>query len=183
MIRKVTTAVGVVVLGAAWAMAPAAAEDLKNKAERAKDKVEDKAERAGEKVESKTERAKDSLERTTEKAKDKLEAAGDKVADKARQAKASIKHTMDTAQTKNVQQALRDKGHDPGPIDGIMGPRTRGALQDFQKAQGLPVSGRLDDQTIAKLEISATPDQRMSDQTTPSASPRTAPQTERRQKP
>jgi peptidoglycan hydrolase-like protein with peptidoglycan-binding domain len=29
-----------------------------------------------------------------------------------------------------MQTALKDKGHDPGPVDGIMGPRTRAALRD-----------------------------------------------------
>jgi len=32
---------------------------------------------------------------------------------------------------KNIQQALKDLGFNPGPIDGIVGPRTRGAAQDY----------------------------------------------------
>ncbi len=32
---------------------------------------------------------------------------------------------------REVQQALRDAGYDPGPIDGIMGPRTRSALRTY----------------------------------------------------
>jgi Putative peptidoglycan binding domain len=32
---------------------------------------------------------------------------------------------------REVQQALRDAGYDPGPIDGIMGPRTRSALRRY----------------------------------------------------
>ena len=31
-----------------------------------------------------------------------------------------------------LQQALRDQGHDPGPVDGIAGPRTYAALLAFQ---------------------------------------------------
>jgi peptidoglycan hydrolase-like protein with peptidoglycan-binding domain len=46
-------------------------------------------------------------------------------------------------EVKAVQEALRDNGQDPGPIDGIMGPRTKAALKDFQRAQGLPETGQL----------------------------------------
>jgi peptidoglycan hydrolase-like protein with peptidoglycan-binding domain len=52
-----------------------------------------------------------------------------------------------------AQQALKDKGHDPGTIDGQMGPRTRAALADYQKAEGLKQTGRLDDETRTKLGI------------------------------
>lgn len=57
-------------------------------------------------------------------------------------------------QVKSVQQALQDKGHDPGPIDGVMGPKTMAALRAFQKDQKLPETGRLDDQTRGKLGVS-----------------------------
>ena len=50
-----------------------------------------------------------------------------------------------------LQQALKDNGHDPGPIDGVTGPRTVSALKAYQKAQGLEATGRLDDATRAKL--------------------------------
>jgi peptidoglycan hydrolase-like protein with peptidoglycan-binding domain len=55
-----------------------------------------------------------------------------------------------------AQQALKDKGHDPGAIDGIMGPKTESALRDFQTAQGISASGTLDSQTLAALNGSAT---------------------------
>jgi len=35
-----------------------------------------------------------------------------------------------------LQLRLRDAGFDPGPFDGVMGPQTKKALQDFQAAQG-----------------------------------------------
>ena len=55
---------------------------------------------------------------------------------------------------KAIQKALQDKGMDPGPIDGIMGPKTTDALKAFQKDQKLTESGRLDDQTRDKLGVS-----------------------------
>jgi peptidoglycan hydrolase-like protein with peptidoglycan-binding domain len=41
---------------------------------------------------------------------------------------------------KQLQQALKDKGFDPGPIDGIKGPRTEAAIQQAQAA-GVTVPG------------------------------------------
>ena len=52
-----------------------------------------------------------------------------------------------------VQQALKDKGHDPGKVDGKMGPRTSAMLADYQKAEGLKVTGQLDNETRGKLGL------------------------------
>ncbi|RUM67994.1 MAG: hypothetical protein DSZ05_01815 [Sulfurospirillum sp.] len=41
----------------------------------------------------------------------------------------------------NVQEALQERGFNPGPIDGIYGPRTRAALHKFQRANHLAVGG------------------------------------------
>jgi peptidoglycan hydrolase-like protein with peptidoglycan-binding domain len=56
-------------------------------------------------------------------------------------------------QVKAVQQALKDKGHDPGDIDGVMGPKTQAALRDYQQKEGLKATGRLDAETSAKLGV------------------------------
>jgi peptidoglycan hydrolase-like protein with peptidoglycan-binding domain len=58
-------------------------------------------------------------------------------------------------QVKAVQQALKDKGHDPGDVDGVMGPKTRGALKDFQKKEGMKDTGRIDQETMTKLGVEA----------------------------
>ena len=60
------------------------------------------------------------------------------------------------AEIVKVQQALKEKGHDPGPVDGILGPSTRAALQAFQKSEGLDPSGRLDRGTLEKLGVQLT---------------------------
>jgi hypothetical protein len=41
------------------------------------------------------------------------------------------------------QRLLADLGFDPGPIDGIMGPRTSAAIENFQAAQNVEVTGRM----------------------------------------
>ena len=56
---------------------------------------------------------------------------------------------------REAQQALQQKGFDVGPIDGIMGPKTSAALREFQQAQGLKTSGRLDQQTLSALDVQA----------------------------
>jgi hypothetical protein len=40
-----------------------------------------------------------------------------------------------------IQEALNAAGHDAGPSDGQMGPRTRAAIESYQRANGLPVDG------------------------------------------
>lgn len=40
-----------------------------------------------------------------------------------------------------LQQALTDAGYTPGPVDGIVGAGTRGALRAWQRDQGLPADG------------------------------------------
>ncbi len=52
-----------------------------------------------------------------------------------------------------MQQKLKDSGYDPGPIDGVMGPQTAAALKEYQKTEGLRVTGQADAQTLGKLGI------------------------------
>jgi peptidoglycan hydrolase-like protein with peptidoglycan-binding domain len=50
-----------------------------------------------------------------------------------------------------VQLALEDSGFDPGPIDGILGPKTREAIKKFQIKNDLEPTGEIDEQTINRL--------------------------------
>jgi peptidoglycan hydrolase-like protein with peptidoglycan-binding domain len=52
-----------------------------------------------------------------------------------------------------VQKSLTDKGYDAGPADGILGPRTRAGIRQYQTAEKLPVTGRLDADTAGKLGV------------------------------
>jgi peptidoglycan hydrolase-like protein with peptidoglycan-binding domain len=54
---------------------------------------------------------------------------------------------------KQIEQALKDRGHDPGAIDGVMDQQTRDALMAFQKSNDLPTTGRIDEQTAQKLGV------------------------------
>ena len=52
-----------------------------------------------------------------------------------------------------VQEKLRELGFDAGPPNGDFGAKTQTALGQFQLANGLPVSGQLDDRTLAELGV------------------------------
>ncbi len=43
---------------------------------------------------------------------------------------------------RDAQQALKDKGFDPGPVDGVNGPATRAAVKKYQAQQNISADGR-----------------------------------------
>ncbi|MDQ6860135.1 MAG: peptidoglycan-binding protein [Verrucomicrobiota bacterium] len=51
----------------------------------------------------------------------------------------------------NVQRALQRQGYYRGSLDGTYGPMTRRALLDFQRDNGLPHSGQIDEDTLGAL--------------------------------
>ena len=48
---------------------------------------------------------------------------------------------------KDIQIALKNAGYDPGSTDGKMGKKTRTAIKDFQKANGLDADGKVGKKT------------------------------------
>ena len=52
-----------------------------------------------------------------------------------------------------AQESLHEKGYYNGSIDGIIGPATRKAIREYQKAEDLPMNGKLDAQTAARLGV------------------------------
>jgi peptidoglycan hydrolase-like protein with peptidoglycan-binding domain len=59
---------------------------------------------------------------------------------------------LTTAKIIQIQRALKAAGYDPGPIDDIIGPRTRAKLLEYQKAKGLP-QGNLNIETLRSLGV------------------------------
>ncbi|HET7344039.1 MAG TPA: peptidoglycan-binding domain-containing protein [Methylomirabilota bacterium] len=148
--KKFTIAACAIALAVAWTAAPvfAADESMKDKAKDAMDTAKDKVGNAWDKTKEKASEAKDKVK---EKVSGKKAGGGD---------------------VRTAQQGLKDKGFDPGPIDGRMGPRTKAAITDFQKKENLKVTGRLDKDTKARLMASGTSTSSTAT-TTPSASPST----------
>ncbi len=52
-----------------------------------------------------------------------------------------------------IQRALKTKGYNPGPIDGVIGWETMRAVKAFQKANNLPTDKYLNIQTVKALGI------------------------------
>jgi peptidoglycan hydrolase-like protein with peptidoglycan-binding domain len=53
---------------------------------------------------------------------------------------------------RQLQQALKGLGYDPGPLDGHFGSRTEAAVKAFQKAQGIAVDGIVGDITWLNID-------------------------------
>jgi peptidoglycan hydrolase-like protein with peptidoglycan-binding domain len=56
-----------------------------------------------------------------------------------------------------VQEHLKAAGFDPGPIDGMFGPRLKAALRQYQAVHGLRVTGMLDEATRKSLSVETNP--------------------------
>jgi peptidoglycan hydrolase-like protein with peptidoglycan-binding domain len=54
---------------------------------------------------------------------------------------------------RQAQQSLKDKGYDPGPVDGVEGPRTREAARQYQQKENVDEGGRLGPQTMNHLGV------------------------------
>jgi len=60
---------------------------------------------------------------------------------------------LNREKVRELQKTLNDKGFAAGPVDGIVGPKTRNAIQSFQKQEGIAASGKPDKQTLDALDI------------------------------
>jgi peptidoglycan hydrolase-like protein with peptidoglycan-binding domain len=53
---------------------------------------------------------------------------------------------------RQLQQALKDLGYDPGAVDGQFGSRTEAAVRAFQSAKGIDVDGIVGDVTWLNID-------------------------------
>lgn len=63
---------------------------------------------------------------------------------------------VSSSEMKQVQEKLKSEGLYKGQIDGIEGPETKQALEQYQKQQNLQQTGSLDQETLDKLGVSQT---------------------------
>ena len=54
-----------------------------------------------------------------------------------------------------VQSALKAKGFDPGPIDGVFGPKTAAAIKKMQASVSIPTTGVIDYGVLSTLRVQA----------------------------
>jgi len=67
--------------------------------------------------------------------------------------------TEQDSRGKDIQTALKNAGFYAGAIDGKVGPKTKKAIEDFQKTHGLKVDGKVGPKTWAELEKYLVPQQ------------------------
>lgn len=60
---------------------------------------------------------------------------------------------QDAATVSRAQARLLELGYRIGKADGVLGPKTRGALKEYQRSKGLAESGALDQATLAALGL------------------------------
>lgn len=61
------------------------------------------------------------------------------------------------AEVEALQRALAAKGIDPGPVDGVFGPKTEDAVRRFQQSNALQADGIAGPHTMAVLEDDSGP--------------------------
>ncbi|MCP5244007.1 MAG: peptidoglycan-binding protein [Burkholderiales bacterium] len=131
-------------------------------------------------IDSATEAASDSINTVTEKTRettDKMLGAAGEMVDDAEKAVGEVREdTIETLEAtivepaaevfedsqevvaatpelmRRVQQALANAGYNPGPIDGISGPRTLTAIKNFQQDNNLAAGG-LTKETLRTLGV------------------------------
>jgi peptidoglycan hydrolase-like protein with peptidoglycan-binding domain len=167
--NKLLTTACALAMGIAWGAAPAIAqESTKDKVEGAWDKTKAKTEDAWDKTKSKTEETWDKTKAKTGEARDKTKAkteeTWDKTKSKTKEMTGKVKDKLSGAkesasgdEIRSAQQALQDKGFNPGTIDGRMGSQTKAALKEFQQKNNLTVTGSLDAETRDRLLASSPP--------------------------
>ncbi len=64
---------------------------------------------------------------------------------------------LDPSEIREVQTLLRSFGFNPGPIDGVVGRGTRGAVMRYQQERSEPQTGKIDRQLLERLRWQAAP--------------------------
>ena len=72
--------------------------------------------------------------------------------DRSYESKPNVDRLSQT-EIERLQQALTERGQEPGGVDGVMGPATRQALAKFQRENDLKPTGSLNEQTAQQLGL------------------------------
>lgn len=69
------------------------------------------------------------------------------------QSLAPVEYAASDGMATAVQQALAQRGYNPGPIDGAIGQQSRDAIAAFQSDRRMPVTGRIDRALLKALNL------------------------------
>jgi Putative peptidoglycan binding domain len=67
---------------------------------------------------------------------------------------------LEQGKKKEIEQALQDKGLEPGSVDGVIDSQTQVAISQFQRDNNLPATGMVDEQTAKQLGVEIMPSSR-----------------------
>ena len=61
--------------------------------------------------------------------------------------------TSQSASILKAQDMLNQRGFNVGEPDGLIGPKTKRAIMEFQKIAGIPITGEVDQKLLQALEL------------------------------
>ena len=64
-----------------------------------------------------------------------------------------LKSQLDSDQAELLEKTLDNRGYSIGSVDGVIDSQTEAALREFQEANGLAVTGTVNNETVAELGI------------------------------
>src|SRR5215204_4969573 len=64
---------------------------------------------------------------------------------------------LEKEKKKDIEQALQNKGFEPGSVDGVIDSQTQSAISQFQRDNNLPATGMVDQQTAKQLGVEMMP--------------------------
>ena len=67
--------------------------------------------------------------------------------------KSAAKPAQDSASIMKAQDMLNQRGFDVGEPDGLIGPKTKRAIMEFQKSAGIPITGKVDKKLLEALDL------------------------------
>jgi hypothetical protein len=67
---------------------------------------------------------------------------------------------LEEGKKKEIEQALQDKGFEPGSVDGVIDSQTQSAISQFQRDNNLAATGTVDEQTAKQLGVEIMPSSR-----------------------
>lgn len=67
--------------------------------------------------------------------------------------KSAAKPAQDSASVMKAQDMLNQRGFNVGEPDGLIGPKTKRAIMEFQKSAGIPITGKVDKKLLEALDL------------------------------
>ena len=64
-----------------------------------------------------------------------------------------LKKGSNDPEVRDLQEAMKALGHDPGPIDGVFGEATEAAVKAFQQEKGITVDGIVGERTWITIDF------------------------------